>query len=97
MLSSLGKGFFMIACALCAHLIAQAMKPFFEDNTIEDLIIVAQKYREIDAWCSEPVLSEDSLNNLMTVMEEANQLEKRPPYSELVTTEFAENAINNSK
>ena len=77
--------------------IAQAMKPFFEDNTIEDLIIVAQKYREIDAWCSEPVLSEDSLNNLMTVMESAGQLDERPPYSDLVTTEFAEKAINNSK
>ena len=77
--------------------IAEAMKPFFEDNTIEDLIIVAQKYREIDAWCSEPVLSEDSLNNLMTVMESANQLDSRPPYSDLVTTEFAEKAINNGK
>ena len=28
------------------------MQPFFEDNTIDDLIIVAQKYKEkVDAWC----------------------------------------------
>ena len=43
------------------------------------------------------VLSEESLNNLMKVMETANQLDERPPYSSIVTTEFAENAVNNSK
>ncbi|MBC5996801.1 ABC transporter substrate-binding protein [Romboutsia ilealis] len=77
--------------------VAKAMQPFFEDNSIDDLIIVAQKYREIDAWCSEPVLSEESLNNLMKVMETADQLDQRPPYSSIVTTEFAENAVNNTK
>lgn len=75
--------------------VAKAMQPFFTDNSIEDLIIVAQKYREIDAWCSDPILSEESLNNLMKVMETAGELDERPPYSEIVTTEFAENAVNN--
>lgn len=76
--------------------IAKAMQPFFEDNTLEDLIIVAQKYREIDAWCSEPILEEESLNNLMTVMESAGELDERPPYSDIVNTDFAQNAINNA-
>lgn len=75
--------------------IAKAMQPFFTDNSLDDLKIVAKKYREIDAWCSEPVLSEESINNLMKVMETAGELDQKPPYSEIVTTEFAENAVNN--
>ena len=31
----------------------------------------------------------------MKVMETAGELDERPPYSEIVTTEFAENAVNN--
>ncbi|WP_122640502.1 ABC transporter substrate-binding protein [Romboutsia sp. Marseille-P6047] len=77
--------------------VAKAMQPFFEDNDLDDLIIVAQKYREIDAWCSEPVLEEESLNNLMTVMESAGELSERPPYDKIVNTDFAQQAIDNNK
>ena len=77
--------------------VAKAMQPFFEDTDLDDLIIVAKNYRAIDAWCSEPVLSEDSLNNLMTVMESAGELDERPPYDKIVNTDFAQQAIDNNK
>ncbi len=75
--------------------IAKAMQPFFEDDSLDDLISVVDRYKSIDAWSSDPLLNEESLNNLMAVMEEAGELDKEPPYNTIVNTEFATNAINN--
>ena len=75
--------------------IAKAMQPFFEDDSLNDLISVVDRYKSIDAWSSDPLLNEESLNNLMAVMEEAGELDKEPPYNTIVNTEFATNAINN--
>ena len=77
--------------------IAEAMQPFFEDTSKEDLIIVAKKYKEIDAWSSDPLLKEESLNRLMDVMIEGKELDEKIPYDAVVTTEYAQNAIDNAK
>lgn len=77
--------------------VAKAMQPFFEDTSLEDLEIVAQKYKEIDAWSSDPLLKEDSLNRLMDVMIEGGELNEKVPYDSVVTTTYAENAIKNVK
>ena len=77
--------------------IAEAMQPFFEDTSKEDLIVVAQKYKEIDAWCSDPLLKEESLDNLMNIMIEGGELEEKIPYDSVVTTSYAQKAIDNNK
>ena len=77
--------------------IAKAMQPFFEDTSLEDLEIVAHKYKEIDAWSSDPLLKEESLNRLMDVMIEGGELDEKVPYDSLVTTTYAEKAIENVK
>ncbi len=77
--------------------VAKAMQPFFEDTSLEDLIVVAQKYKEIDAWSSDPLLKEDSLNRLMDVMIEGGELNDKVPYDSVVTTTYAEKAIKNVK
>ena len=77
--------------------IAEAMQPFFEDTSKEDLIVVAQRYKEIDAWSSDPLLKEESLNRLMDVMIEGGELNEKIPYDSVVTTDYAENAIKNVK
>lgn len=77
--------------------VAKAMQPFFEDTSLEDLIIVAHKYKEIDAWASDPILKEESLNRLMDVMIEGGELEEKAPYNALVDTSYAEEAIENAK
>ena len=80
--------------------IAEAMQPFFEDTSLEDLIVVAQKYKEIDAWSSNPLLTEESLNNLMDVMVEGGELDEDTSYSDVynavVNTNYAEDVINNN-
>lgn len=75
--------------------IAKAMQPFFDDNSLNDLISVVDRYKSIDAWSSDPLLTEKSLNNLMVVMKEAGELDKEPPYNAIVNTKFATNSINN--
>lgn len=77
--------------------IAKAMQPFFEDITLEDLITVVDRYKSIDAWSQDPLLKEESLNNLIDVMKEAKELDKEPPYKDIVNTDFANTAIKNVK
>lgn len=77
--------------------IAEAMQPFFEDIAMEDLVSVVNRYRSIDAWSSDPILKEESLNKLMDVMEEAGELEKKADYNSIVNTDFAKDAIKNIK
>ena len=52
-----------LACQYCKEKlnasdeeIAKSMQPFFEDTSFDDLKIVAHKYKEIDAWSSDPLL-----------------------------------------
>lgn len=73
--------------------IAKSMQPFFKDTSLEDLKIVAHKYKEIDAWSSDPLLKEESLNRLMDVMIEGGELDEKVPYDAVVTTKYAEDAM----
>ena len=48
-------------------------------------------YRAIDAWNTDPVMSEESFNRLQTVMTEAGELTKTADYDKVVNNTFAEN------
>lgn len=76
-----------------AKTIAEIIAPHFKETPIEDLTTVVQRYKDIDAWCQDPVLKEESLNRLMEVMELAGELDARPQYSTIVNTSFAEKAM----
>jgi len=73
--------------------IAEVIASFFPDANLEVLTKVAERYKNIDAWAATPVFTEEAFNRLQDVMEMAGELDKRAPYSELVTNEFAEKAI----
>ncbi len=77
--------------------IAEAVKDFFPDTDVDTLENVAKRYKDIDAWNKDPVLKEASLELLQVVMEEAQVLDKRAPYDKIITTEFAEKAIEKVK
>ncbi len=77
--------------------IAESIHEFFPDMELEDLVTVIERYQSIDAWADNPVLAEDSLNNLMDIMQLAGQLETRAPYEAVVDTSYAENAVENIK
>lgn len=73
--------------------IAKVIAPHFKESTVEDLTTVVERYKQIDAWCQDPILKEDSLTRLMDVMELAGELDQRAPYSAIVTTRYAETSM----
>ena len=77
--------------------IAESIHEFVPDMELKDLVTVVERYRSIDAWAEDPVLAEESLNNLMDIMQLAGQLDNRAPYEAIVDTSYAENAIANIK
>src|SRR5690554_594661 len=78
-----------------AREIAEVIHPHFRETSLDDLEIVMQRYRDIDAWKADPTFPESALNKLMEVMELANELEKRAPYDKIVTNKFANEAMKN--
>ena len=77
--------------------VAEYMQPYFTDSSLEILTKVAQRYKDIDAWCTDPVMTEESLERLQIVMENAGELEKRADYNAIVNNEFAKISIDNIK
>ncbi len=75
--------------------IAPLLQPYFEDISLEDMVTLVQRYKDIEAWDTNPVLEPEALEKLMDVMALAGQLEQRADYDKIVTTEFAQNAIDN--
>ena len=73
--------------------IAETIAEFFPDTEIDVLEQVAARYQEIDAWMTEPFMTEDSFNRLQDVMENAGELSNRAPYDKLVNNSFAEEAV----
>ncbi|MEL7609686.1 MAG: ABC transporter substrate-binding protein [Bacillota bacterium] len=64
--------------------IAKAMQPFFADTDIPTLEAVAKSYREADAWCTDPVMTEDAFGRLLDVIDSAGELSARPALTDLV-------------
>jgi NitT/TauT family transport system substrate-binding protein len=76
-----------------AQEIAQAIADQFPDTKIDVLTLVAQRYKDIDAWNETPVMKQESLERLETVMETAGELDTRVDFTKLVDNSFAEKAI----
>ena len=71
--------------------IAEVIHPHFPDLNLEDLTIVMQRHIDIDAWCDTPLLKKESLDKLMDIMIEANELDNKVEYEKIVTTNFINN------
>ncbi|OOB77677.1 MAG: nitrate ABC transporter substrate-binding protein [Epulopiscium sp. Nuni2H_MBin003] len=76
-----------------ASTIAEVISPQFTELSIEDLTTVVQRYKDIDAWNSDPFMTEQSLDMLMNVMEIAGELDVRAPFDAIVDNQFAINAM----
>ena len=75
--------------------IAKAVQPFFTDLSEEDLITIVDRYKSIDAFAQTPVMTKESVEHLMDIIELAGQLEKRADYDKIVTTKYADEAVKN--
>jgi NitT/TauT family transport system substrate-binding protein len=73
--------------------IAEVIHPQFKETNKELLTKIIKRYKDQDTWCETPVMKEESLTLLQDILESSGELDKRVPYEEIVTTEFAEKAI----
>lgn len=75
-----------------AREVAEAIASFFPDTEIDLLETVVQKYKDIDAWNTTPVMTQESFELLQTVMTEAGELTQKAPYDKVVNNKYAEEA-----
>lgn len=72
---------------------AKALSKSFAGMTNEELEIAVSQYISIDAWCSSPVMSEQSFNKLLEILNNATKEDYHPSYSNLVNTEIASKIV----
>jgi len=75
-----------------AEEIAASIADQFPDTSEETLAMVAQRYKDIDAWNDTPVMKKESLERLETVMETAGELDEWVDFDQLVDNSYAEKA-----
>ena len=73
--------------------IAEAIEPYFPDTDKASLEIVAHSYRETDSWMQTPVMTKDSYERLLDIIESAGELTARPKMSKVVDNSFAEKIV----
>lgn len=72
--------------------IAKSIEPQFPESDLDTITTIVTRYYEQDTWKADLMFEKSSFELLQDILESAGELEKRAPYEELVTTEFAEKA-----
>ena len=72
--------------------IADIIQPQFKETDLDTIVSIITRYYEQDTWKSDLIFEEESFELLQDILADAGELEKRAPYQELVTTEYAEKA-----
>ena len=80
-----------------AQAVAEAIQPQFKEFSIADLTKIIERYKSVDTWNTDPILTEEDFNRLQDIMEEGGGLTKRVPYKNIVNTYYASEAIKNVK
>lgn len=69
--------------------IAKTIVPYFPDTSISDLTKIVKRYRDNDSWFKTTYIEEEAFNHIQDIMESAGELNKRAPYSDLVTNKYS--------
>ncbi len=72
--------------------IAKVIAPQFKETDLDTITTIVKRYYDQDTWKSDLIFTQDSFELLQDILETAGELAKRAPYTDLVTTEFAEKA-----
>lgn len=72
--------------------IAKIIAPQFKDSDQTTIATIVERYKSQDTWKTNLVFSEESYELLLNILEESDVLSQRPPYEDLITTFFAEEA-----
>lgn len=76
--------------------VADAIESFFPGTDHDIIVNVIKNYREIEAMATSPVVKEEDMDRLMTLIEnyDANLINKKPAFKDIVTNEFSEKSIS---
>lgn len=73
--------------------IAAVIEPQFEETDPDTITAIVTRYYEQDTWKADLIFEKESFDLLQDILDSAGELSKRAPYEDLVTTEFAEEAV----
>lgn len=73
--------------------IAEVIKPQFPETDLETIVTIVSRYASQDTWKDNLIFEESSLELLQDILDSAGELTDRVPYEEIVTTTFAEKAV----
>lgn len=79
--------------------VAESIIEYFPGSDVDMLATVVDRYRSHDAWSKDLILGEAAITRLMDVIQsyQADLIPERPPYKDIVTTKFAEEAAKQVK
>ncbi len=69
--------------------VAKALEKSFVGMSVADLQIAVEQYRDINAWCSNPVMEEESFDMLVKIINNYKPMNKTPDFSKLVDNTIA--------
>ena len=72
--------------------IAKVIQPQFAETDMDTLVTIVKRYYDQDSWKEDLVFEEESFTLLLDILESAGELEKRPPYEDLVDNTYSEKA-----
>lgn len=72
--------------------IAKVISPQFAETDLETLTTIVTRYHNQDTWKDNLIFDQDAFNLLQNILSEAEVLEEKVPYEDLVNTEFAKKA-----
>lgn len=70
--------------------IAEIIQPQFAETDKDTLVTIVTRYYDQDSWKEDLVFEESSFTLLLDILESAGELEKRPPYEDLIDNTYSE-------
>lgn len=73
--------------------IAECVKEFFADTDVTLLASAVKSYKDIGAFATTPVMTEEAFNRLQEVIQRAGELDSPAPFDKLINNTFANKAM----
>jgi NitT/TauT family transport system substrate-binding protein len=77
--------------------IAKLIAPDFKDVPVETIQRVIAEYKKVKIWPTDPLITEQGMNQMLTLITEGGVLKQRVTYSQVVNPTFAQKAIQTIK
>lgn len=93
-LSAVMKGYnFILDNADDLSVVAASLEEQFDGTSLTDIEAALSSYLEIDAWSSSPVMTEEAFDRLQDIMENADQLDERANFEDVIDNSIAEKVM----